>query len=194
MEEVRKFLGVERIHAAELGMGRLASIAKGLGLLHKSLDLKFDFYMVYKKDHAAICFFDQVFDQGINPAVPWLAYWTPLRYILLHKVSSLFDLELLKRSWNARIQTNDEIAETELVEVCKTLLYSRWSCSRRAFAPNNHRHAHVGFAQSAGNPIQRKKQARIPLDHTKPDWIPDGDSRHRTAYNRWHAKVAGHHR
>jgi hypothetical protein len=122
MEEVRKFLGVERLHAAELGMGRLASIAKGLELLHLSLDLKFDFYMVYKKDHAAICFFDQVFDQGMNPAVPWLAYWTPLRYLLLHKVSSLFDLELLKRSWNARIQTNDEIAETELVEVCKTLL------------------------------------------------------------------------
>ncbi|MBN1318119.1 MAG: DUF3800 domain-containing protein [Anaerolineales bacterium] len=122
MEEVRKFLGVERLHAAELGMGRLASIAKGLELLHKSLDLKFDFYMVYKKDQAVISFFDQVFDQGMNPAVPWLAYWTPLRYILLHKVSSLFDLELLKKSWYARIQTNDEIAETELVEVCKTLL------------------------------------------------------------------------
>jgi len=122
MEEVRKLLGVERLHAAELGMGKLASIAKGLELLHKSLDLKFDFYMVYKKDHAAICFFDQIFDQGMNPAVPWLAYWTPLRYILLHKVSSLFDLELLKRSWQTRIQTNDEVAETELVEVCKTLL------------------------------------------------------------------------
>lgn len=79
MEEVRKLLGVERLHAAELGMGKLASIAKGLELLHKSLELKIDFYMVYKKDQAAICFFDQIFDQSMNPAVQWLAYWTPLR-------------------------------------------------------------------------------------------------------------------
>ncbi len=122
MEEVRSYLGVDRIHATELGMGRLVTISKGLELLQKTLGLCFDFYLVHKKDHAAICFFDQVFDQGMNPAVPWTAYWTPLRYILLLKVASLFDLELLQKAWKARIQQNDEYATAELIAVCLTLL------------------------------------------------------------------------
>lgn len=62
-----------------------------------------------------------MFDQGVNPAVPWTGYWTPLRYVLLLKVSALFDMELLKRAWAARIQRNDAIAEAELVAICDVL-------------------------------------------------------------------------
>ena len=122
MDVVRESLGVERLHATELGMGKLARISEGLKLLQNTFRLRFDFYMVHKLDHAAICFFDQIFDQGMNPAVTWTGYWTPLRYILLLKVSSLFDLALLKRAWNARIQPNDSSAAAELIAVCKTLL------------------------------------------------------------------------
>jgi hypothetical protein len=122
VKELRASLGVERLHANELGMGKLVEISKGLIFLQENLDLRFDFHTVYKPDHALICFFDQVFDQGINPSVPWTAYWTPLRYILLWKVAILFDVETLKKAWNARIQKNDELATKEFLDVCKTIL------------------------------------------------------------------------
>ncbi|TMO82004.1 hypothetical protein CWC16_02430 [Pseudoalteromonas sp. S3776] len=122
VERLRNNLGVERLHAAELGNGRLVTIVDDLVALKEQYKLSFDFYRVTKKDHAAICFFDQVFDQGNNPAVPWNAYWTPLRYVLVSKVSFLFDEALLKKSWKARIAINKKFAEKELVEVCQELL------------------------------------------------------------------------
>lgn len=111
-------LGVDRLHACELGNGGLVKISSSLLQIQKDFDVCFDFYQVSKIDHALITFFDQVFDAGLNPAVPWTAYWTPLRYILLLKVASLFDIEILKRAWGARIDTNDDIAEPELVNIC----------------------------------------------------------------------------
>lgn len=122
VKQLRNNLEVERLHAAELGNGRLVTIVEDLLELKEKYNLSFDFYRIAKKDHAAICFFDQVFDQGNNPAVPWNAYWTPLRYVLLFKVSYLFDEELLKKAWNARIAINKKFAEKELIEVCQKLL------------------------------------------------------------------------
>lgn len=122
VKQLRNNLEVERLHAAELGNGRLVTIVDDLLKLKEKYNLSFDFYRVAKKDHAAICFFDQVFDQGNNPAVPWNAYWTPLRYVLLSKVSCLFDEELLKKAWKVRIARNKKFAENELVEICQELL------------------------------------------------------------------------
>ena len=127
---MRTHLGVERLHAAELGMGGLVELGPVLIQLENSLDLNFDFYIVSKVDHAMICFFDQVFDQGINPAVPWSSYWTPLRYILLLTVASLFDDELLKKAWKSRIEIRDKYAQDDLVQVCQIL------CSRLDSLPD----------------------------------------------------------
>ena len=44
-------------------------------VLQKKHRIRFDIWQVVKGDHAIISFFDQVFDQGKNPAVPWSAYW-----------------------------------------------------------------------------------------------------------------------
>lgn len=122
LKPLRKRLGVERLHAAELGNGRLVEIAHDLNKIKKKYGLGFDFYRVAKADHALISFFDQVFDQGMNPAVPWNAYWTPLRYILLIKVAYLFDEETLKMAWEARISANNQKAQKLLIEVCETIL------------------------------------------------------------------------
>lgn len=119
--KLRKKLGVDRLHAAELGNHRLASIVDDLLVIQKTCDIAFDIYSVVKADHALICFFDQVFDQGLNPAVPWAAYWTPLRYVALLKLAWLFDAELLKRAWEARIDCNDNRANKTLVSVCQTI-------------------------------------------------------------------------
>ena len=116
---LRNQLGVERLHAAELGNRRLVSIVEELTRVQRKYEITFDLYRVVKADHALICFFDQVFDQGLNPAVPWTAYWTPLRYILLIKLGYLFDEELLRKAWEARIDLNKQRANDTLVNVCQ---------------------------------------------------------------------------
>lgn len=121
LEALRRKLGVDRLHAAQLGNGRLGQIASDLADLQKRFRLRFDFYRVVKPDHAVICFFDQVFDQGMNPAVTWTGYWTPLRYVLLIKVGALFDEPLARRAWAARINVNNNASDAELVAICEEL-------------------------------------------------------------------------
>lgn len=121
MALMRKKLGVERLHASELGNGRLVLIIDQLCGLQKRLDLRFDLCRVAKPDHAVISFFDQVFDQGVNPAVTWMGYWSPLRYVLLLKVAFLFDEEIAKAAWQARICMKDAEAQAGLIRVCRTL-------------------------------------------------------------------------
>lgn len=121
LRELKRKAGVSRLHAAELGNSGLVPMVDRLVSLQRLLDFRFDMYKVSKPDHAIICFFDQVFDQGVNPAVTWSGYWTPLRYVLLLKLASLFDAGLAQRAWGARIEINDIKAERELVSVCSDL-------------------------------------------------------------------------
>ena len=94
VEEMRRKLGVTRIHAKDLG----------------------------NADHAVMCFFDQVFDSGMNQAVRWSNYWSPMRYGLLLTLATIFDEELAKAAWEARIEGNDAKAEEQFVAVCNELL------------------------------------------------------------------------
>lgn len=121
LANLRRQLGVKRLHAAELGNGALSQTVPDILKIHKRYDVRFDLYRVAKADHALICFFDQTFDQGLNPAVTWTGYWTPMRYVLLLKVAALFDEETLKEAWAARIELNDKRAEAMFVEVCKEI-------------------------------------------------------------------------
>ncbi|WP_246777001.1 DUF3800 domain-containing protein [Microvirga sp. VF16] len=82
LKDLRRGLGVNRIHANELGVARLTTVAEKLISFSKKNDLRFSLLKVKKPDHAVICFFDQVFNSGLNKAVSWHQYFTPLRYIL----------------------------------------------------------------------------------------------------------------
>lgn len=119
---LRKKLGVQRLHAAELGIRRLDEVVDSLLILQKKHRIRFDIWQVVKRDHAIISFFDQVFDQGVNPAVPWYAYWTPFRYPLLLNLAGLFDDELVKKAWRARIEAHDGRSSSLFDEVCSELL------------------------------------------------------------------------
>lgn len=119
---LRAILNVDRIHASQLGNGELLKIAPLLRQLAIDLDIRFDLHTVYKPDHAIIQFFEQTFDQGVNPAVSWTSYWTPLRYPLLLKLSQLFDENMAKEAWEARIETNDQEAERKLINVCLSVI------------------------------------------------------------------------
>ncbi|MBZ9921682.1 DUF3800 domain-containing protein [Mesorhizobium sp. BR1-1-7] len=122
LKGLRQELGVKRIHANELGVGRLTPIAERIARFSKKNDLRFSLYRVSKPDHAIITFFDQVFDSGLNEALPWHHYWTPLRYVLLFKVAHLFDEDLAKQAWSARREQNSERCEEKLEKIYATLL------------------------------------------------------------------------
>ncbi len=72
-------------------MHRLDEVVDTLLVLQKKHRIRFDVWLVVKRDHAII---SSSFDQGMNPAVPRVAYWTPFRYPLLLNLASLFDNEL----------------------------------------------------------------------------------------------------
>ncbi len=76
-----------RAARAKLGVRRLSDVALSLGRFALKRDVRFSLYKIVKPDHAIITFFDQVFDAGLNDAVPWHHYWTPLRYVLVFKVA-----------------------------------------------------------------------------------------------------------
>lgn len=122
VKNLRTILNVNRIHASQLGNGELVKIAPMLKQLAIDFNLVFDLHMVSKPDHAIIQFFDQTFDQGMNPAMSWTGYWTPLRYALLIQVALLFDESMIEKAWEARITTDDQEAENKLVNVCSSIL------------------------------------------------------------------------
>ncbi|MCY0389955.1 DUF3800 domain-containing protein [Robbsia sp. Bb-Pol-6] len=121
IKQIRQSLGVPRLHASDLGAAGLKGIVPQILPMIKAYDIRFDIYRVAKADHAIICFFNQVFDQGVNPAVTWTGYWTPLRYVLLLKVASLFNEELARLAWEARITPDDRVALPLMQEVCRRL-------------------------------------------------------------------------
>ena len=121
VEAMRRKLSVPRLHAAEIGLARLASIASELHAAHRALDLRFDFFWLEKVDYAFVQFFDQVFDQGLNSAVPWTSYWSPLRYMLLVRLATIADHGLVERAWAARLNRNPKTASAELAQVCEEL-------------------------------------------------------------------------
>ncbi len=84
-------------------MHRLDEVVDTLLVLQKKHRIRFDVWQVVKRDHAIISFFDQ----GMNPAVPRVAYWTPFRYPLLLNLASLFDNELAEKAWRARLEAHD---------------------------------------------------------------------------------------
>lgn len=122
VKSMRGIVGTERLHANHLGNGRLVQLADTLIGIQKRLGLVFDFYVVKKRAHAEFCFFDQVFDSGMNAAVPYYAYWSPYRFFLLMEVHLLFNAGSAERAWNIRVDTDEKRAARDLSLLCRDLL------------------------------------------------------------------------
>jgi hypothetical protein len=120
---LRKKLGVDRLHAAELGNGHLIEIIEDIKAIKEEYDLKFYYYQIKKEDFCLMYFFFQVFDPVLNPVVPWNAYHNPLlSYPLTIKLSSLFDKALLEKCWAANTTLNNTDAEKILRDVCEEII------------------------------------------------------------------------
>jgi hypothetical protein len=112
---ILKIIDDDLIHANILGIKGLVEIAPLLIKIQKKIKFDFDYYFIEKLDYALVIFFDSVFDAGLNEAVKWDSYWTPLRYLLIQKLSSLFDEGLLRESWRLSLAKRIEKHEEDIV-------------------------------------------------------------------------------
>ncbi|MGQ0619846.1 MAG: DUF3800 domain-containing protein [Panacagrimonas sp.] len=99
MLEIRKRIGQERIHASQLNVAGLTPIVPLLAAIQRKMRFEFDYYFVVKLDYAVTTLFEAVFDQGLNPAVKWDLYWTPMRYTVIARLASILPVDVLQRSW-----------------------------------------------------------------------------------------------
>jgi len=114
-------IGKEYIHANVLGIGGLCDIAPELIEIQKQINFDFDYFFIDKITFALTMFFEAVFDAGLNEAVKWDTYWTPLRYLMIHKLKLLFDEELLKKSWDLCISNRIENRVADIVNLLSEL-------------------------------------------------------------------------
>lgn len=115
--QIQKETGDAQIHANQLGLKGLAKIAPLLVDIQRKMQFDFDYYFIEKMDYALVLFFDVVFDAGLNEAVKWDTYWTPMRYIIIHKLASLFDESLLRESWRLCTERRIEKHENNIVQL-----------------------------------------------------------------------------
>lgn len=78
--------------------------------------------MFKKEDYPVVSFFDQVFDPRVNPKTSEKMFDAPLKYVLLIKLNSLFNLALKRKVWEASIEFKDSICEEKIVYVCDRLI------------------------------------------------------------------------
>ncbi|MFK3845539.1 DUF3800 domain-containing protein [Stenotrophomonas sp. NPDC078853] len=88
------------LHAKNMRSAGIQAIAPLLIKLHDDLELAFDFYFIEKRTLAVVLFFDAVYDAGLNPAVMWHNYWTPLRFLIVEGLSDVMDESLLRSAWD----------------------------------------------------------------------------------------------
>lgn len=91
--------GGQGLHANKLGPAGLRGTADFLVELHERFEFCFDYYYIHKRAFAVVTFFNAVFDAGVNPAMKWDWYWTPLRFPLVGVLGGLLDEDLLRESW-----------------------------------------------------------------------------------------------
>jgi hypothetical protein len=87
------------IHANKLGDAGLVKLAPGLIALHRQFEFRFDYYFVHKPSFVATTFFNAVFDAGLNEAMKWDWYWTPLRFPLVAALASVMTDEIAREAW-----------------------------------------------------------------------------------------------
>lgn len=114
-------VGKTELHAKNLREDGIIAISEDLLALQKKMEFDFDFYFIEKKTLAVVVLFDAIFDAGINPAVRWESYWTPLRFMVVHKLAYILDEELLRTAWNLCIDRNAKKRQSEIVALLTTI-------------------------------------------------------------------------
>ncbi len=114
-------LGVDSLHASPLGLGRLEAIAPYLSALHRKMGFEFGLCVIEKRTYAIVQLFEAIFDAGLNDAVPWAYYWTPLRFYVIHHLEQLVDDALLQRAWDLSRERRIERRFGDVVDLLTAL-------------------------------------------------------------------------
>ncbi|PPU45488.1 hypothetical protein XarbCFBP7697_06535 [Xanthomonas arboricola] len=105
------------LHAKDLRASGIVKISDLLLKLQDKMSFDFDYYFIEKRTHAIVLFFDAVFDAGLNPAVRWESYWTPMRFVIIHKLAYILNEDLLRKSWSLCTDRKIEKREADIVEL-----------------------------------------------------------------------------
>lgn len=114
-------LAVTGLHASQLGVSELTKIAQDLVKLQQKFQFRFDYYFIHKPTYALVILFDSVFDAGLNPAVKWDMYWTPMRFMTIYNLSHICDEDLLKTAWSLCTAKNIEKRSDEIIALLSEL-------------------------------------------------------------------------
>jgi hypothetical protein len=114
--------GGTAIHANELGLGRLETIAADLFDLLSTAGAHFFVSRVEKQYLLATKMFDVLFDSGENAAVAWHNYnIRPLKIILAFKLGHIIDADIARNFWKCLLMTREQDARRALLPICEAL-------------------------------------------------------------------------
>jgi hypothetical protein len=123
VRRIAKSLGAEALHAKDIGLARMESIAPGLRRLFKKADARFFVSRVEKRYLLATKLFDALFDSGENAAVAWHNYnLRPLKVMFAFKVAMLVTEGIGQRFWDCLLEKNETKAKAGLPGICQSLL------------------------------------------------------------------------
>lgn len=108
-DAILRTIAAPALHANQLNHGQLRDISDALVGLHSQYEFHFDYYFIDKPSFAVVTFFNAVFDAGLNDAMKWDWYWTPLRFPLIYLLDSLLDEDLMRESWQLCLVGRDKV-------------------------------------------------------------------------------------
>lgn len=115
-------VGATAIHANELGLGRLETIAGDLFDLLDGAGAHFFVSRVEKKYLLATKMFDVLFDSGENAAVAWHTYnFKPLKIMLAFKLGHIVDDVIAHDFWKCLLMPKEQDARGALPPICDAL-------------------------------------------------------------------------
>ncbi len=123
-DAILRIIGAPSLHANQLTPTQLREISSALIELHNRFEFHFDYYFIDKPSFAVVTFFNAVFDAGLNEAMKWDWYWTPLRFPLIYLLDTVLDEDLLRESWRLCLVNSGklQIENDRIVSLLKTVL------------------------------------------------------------------------
>ncbi len=122
VRDIAKSFGLDELHAAQLGVGRLENIAPALLRVIRKAGPAFALARVEKAYVLAAKVFDTLFDSFENKAVPWHVYNVPaLRMTMLFKVTYLLDEQIAEAFLDALLDAIDKRALEKMAGVCRQI-------------------------------------------------------------------------
>ncbi len=122
IREIAAKVGATCIHANELGLGRIETIAADLCVLLTRADVKFFVARVEKKYLLATKVFDVLFDSGENAAVAWHSYNFKLSKITLaFKLGHILDDAIAREFWRCLLLTRPQDVRDALPTICRSI-------------------------------------------------------------------------